>query len=415
MNWKTILLASVLTTGLSSLALSEVQAQAVKTKDTTPPAIPNYKVNKYINLSNDGQFEIKGKGEKDSTIIISLKDGQTAISLKAKTDAKGNFKVKADTNKLTEGKITFSIHNVDKAGNKGKAAIRGLFKDVTLEEMSIDNVGFINAISQSEYPVSGTADLGSTIDVTLESGGVKVTGTGTVDELGNFSVDMDSSSLPDGDVNVTVKQTDVAGNIEEQSVEVVKDTAAPGNPVLFSPVALQSENVASYFVTGLGVANGEVEITLSDGLNDVSSLATVDENGLFQVELNAASLVDGEITIIAKQMSEAGNESGEAVVKTVKDTGAPVKPVVDKLAAIASTNQAEYVISGTGEKGAIVGVLLTDGTNTISASGVVDESGKFAVKVNVSALKAGNIIIIANQTDTYKNISTNTTLTTTKQ
>jgi hypothetical protein len=416
MNWKHIILGSVLTIGLSGLVNLDVQAAVTKnSKDITPPATPIFKVNKYINLSNDGSFEIKGKGEANSIVLISLKDSKTTLSLSSKTDSKGNFKVKANTKNLVEGSILFTIQNVDKAGNKSKLKTMNLAKDVTLEEMSIDNEGFINSLTQGEYPVSGTADFGSKLDVNIQSGKTIISGSGTVDELGNYSVDLNATSLPEGKVTITVKQSDVAGNVEQQSVEVVKETNAPNSPIMFQAPVLQSDTVTNYFVSGLGVKNGEVEVTLTDGLNDVSSLATVDENGLFQVEFNAASLQDGEITITAKQMSEAGNESKETIIKTKKDTTPPTKPVLDPLAVISTANQAEYSITGQGEKGTTLQVLITDGTTTLTGIGMVDDTGKFAIKVNVTSLKVGNVIIIANQIDSNKNVGLNSTTIVIKQ
>jgi hypothetical protein len=416
MKWKNILLTSLLTIGLSGLANLDVQAAVTKNnKDTTPPATPIFKVNKYINLSNVGSFEIKGKGEANSIVLISLKDSKTTLSLSSKADSKGNFKVKANTKNLVEGSIIFTIQNVDKAGNKSKLKTMNLLKDLTIEDLSIDNEGFINALTQGEYPVSGTADFGSKIDVSIQSGKTIISGLGTVDELGNYSVDIDTVSLPDGIVTITVKQSDIAGNVEQQSVEVVKETNAPNSPIMFSAPVLQSETVTNYFVSGLGVKNGEVEVTLTDGLNDVSSIATVDENGLFQVEFNAASLQDGEITITAKQMSEAGNESLETIIKTKKDTAAPAKPVFEPLAVITTANQAEYSITGQGEKGTTVQVLITDGTTILTGLGLVDDSGKFVTKINVTSLKVGNVIIIANQTDSNKNVGLNATAIVIKQ
>lgn len=401
MKWKNILLATVLIAGLSSVR--SLDAQAASIKDTTSPVIPVYKVSKYINLSNETSFEVKGKGEANSTMLLSLKDGKSIVTRSVKADARGNFKVKIDTTKLVEGNINFSIQSSDKAGNKSKIKTHQLVKDITLEELSIDNEGFINSLTQNEYPVSGTADIESNIEITLQSGKQIVIGKTKVDELGNFSVDLNASNLEDGKVSITIKQTDIAGNMETQSVEVIKDTKAPELPVLFQVTPIQSGNVAAYFVNGLGVKNGEVEVTLTDGINDVSTIAPIDENGLFQAEFNLEALLDGEITITVKQTSESGNESLETTLKTLKDSTAPTKPVLDKLDTIISTNQGEYVISGQGEQKATIQVMVTDGTSTITAPAQIDDQGKFSLKVNLSSLKTGNIIILVSQTDVFKN------------
>ncbi|REI31107.1 YSIRK signal domain/LPXTG anchor domain surface protein, partial [Staphylococcus felis] len=98
---------------------------------------------------------------------------------------------------------------------------------------------------------------------------------------------------------------------------------------------------------------------------------------------------------------EAGKTS-EATSITVEDERAQEAPTVDPV-----TSETE-VITGTGEAGSTVTVTFQDGT---TATGTVDEEGRYEVKVPATVDLKGGEVLTVNTTDGAGNQSDGTTTT----
>jgi hypothetical protein len=203
--------------------------------------------------------------------------------------------------------------------------------------------------------------------VTLYNGTAKV-GTGIAGADGAWSIT--STQLSAGVRSITVKATDIAGNISAASpvlaVTIDKTIARPARPdlVATSDSGVSSTdnltNVATPEFTGTAEAGSLV--TLLDGTTAIgSALATAAGSWA----ITAAPLADGVHAIAATATDIAGNVSltSTALAVTI-DTTAPDAP------AFAAGNATS--VSGTGEARATVSLLDSGsviGTATVGSTG----------------------------------------------
>lgn len=422
-TFKKVLASSVLATSFAIYTVGSVHAEvsvsntAIKANqssvnDTKAPVIPKVYVQKSINKFNQKKFEVKGVAEPKSKVVGQLKSMDSQITFEAKTDEKGNFKSFLNTQKLKDGALKLSVYNVDASGNKGKLKNVSILKDTFLEELTVENEGFINSYNVSDFPVSGTGDPKATVYITLQSGKQIVMGKTIVDEFGNYSLNMNVQKFAEGKVAIQAKQVDKAGNTENVAVNVTKETKSPNKPVIFKPSNITANtDQTTYKIKGLGKAGSEIEIVLSDGIIDVSSIGEVDANGSFEVEIETTDLQSGEIKVTAIQTSTAGNTSLESVTKFMKDTDGPNTPELNALVSIKQENVANYTVSGKGEIGSIIKIFVTDGKTTVTNSAIVTEQGTFTTNLNLTTLQSGNVYFIATQLDSSNNSSTPVTVT----
>ena len=90
----------------------------------------------------------------------------------------------------------------------------------------LDAPDYINIANQSAYPVSGSAESGTTVWVRLRDGSNTVEASGSAS---GFSIPVDASSLDDGTITIDANATDWAGNTGPYSSNITrtKDTVRP--------------------------------------------------------------------------------------------------------------------------------------------------------------------------------------------
>ncbi|WP_229712739.1 Ig-like domain-containing protein, partial [Marivirga lumbricoides] len=139
-------------------------------------------------------------------------------------DASGNWSVDTETATPTSGTLgTFNNGTSYEVVATVTDAASNSASDATSNEVSIDTTApatpTVNALTTSDNTpvVSGTAEIGSTVVVVING----VTFTTTADASGDWSVDTETATptaggpftpLTDGDYDVAVTSTDVAGN-----------------------------------------------------------------------------------------------------------------------------------------------------------------------------------------------------------
>ena len=158
----------------------------------------------------------------------------------------------------------------------------------------------VNTVKAGTTAVTGTAEAGSTVEVTLPDGS-KV--SAKADQDGNFSVPV--SGLKEGDT-VSVTATDDAGNTSNPtSVTVGKgtDTIAPDAPVVNTDLTGKAGTRTPIDV--IAEPGSKVELFDKDG-NKIGE-ATADETGL-AVVVPTVNIPEGSVTARATDL--AGNVSG---------------------------------------------------------------------------------------------------------
>ncbi|MFQ3852674.1 Ig-like domain-containing protein [Staphylococcus sp. 2S1] len=264
----------------------------------------------------------------------------------------------------------------------------------------------MNEVTSEGTQVTGTGEPGSTITVKFPDGSVL---TGTVDDQGNYVIDLPADKQLNGNKELIVTATDSSGNVSSETRLTVKDTTAPVAPTVNEVTSDGTQ------VTGTGEPGSIITVKFPDG----STLTgTVDNQGNYVINLPADKQLNGNEELVITSTDPSGNVSPETRL-TVKDTTAPVAPTVNEV------TSGDMKVTGTGEPGSTITVKFPDGS---TVTGTVDNQGKYVIniptnvnvkpgdKIQVSAIdKKGNTsrttIIVSsnsNSTSNQSNVHDNT-------
>ena len=342
--------------------------------DTTAPAKPEVKTDLTGKAGTKDPVEVTA--EPGSTVALYDKDGNKIGEATADENGKATITPTVD---IPVGGVTATA--TDPSGNTSDASEPKVATDTTAPAAPV-----VNPVKAGDTAITGTAEAGSTVEVTLPDG---TKATATADQDGNFSVPV--SGLNEGD-RVSVTATDEAGNKSDATTATVAkagDTTAPTAPVV------NTVKAGDTAVTGTAEAGSTVEVTLPDG-SKVSAKANQD--GHFSVPVSG--LKEGE-TVSVTATDETGNTSNPTSVTVGKgiDMVAPTAPVVNTVKA------GDTAVTGTAEAGSTVEVTLPDGSKV---SAKADQDGNYSVPV--SGLKEGDIVSVT-ATDEAGNTSSPTSVT----
>ncbi len=262
----------------------------------------------------------------------------------------------------------------------------------------------INSTNQGSTSITGTSEPGATISVVVTDGTTTTAErTAVADASGVWSISgIDVSSLNDGAITYSVSATDTAGNSAVFTQPANKDTVAPAIAVLTvtNPVGLG--NYLSATASGTGEAGATVSVVVTDGVHTtIAVTATVGIDGTWTAAgINLSSLTDGAITYTATA-TDASQNSAQSSLSATKTT-VRIEFVTNP---IEISNVGSTSASGTGQVGATVTLVASDGVHTtttfqttIAADGTWSVSG-----IDVSALDDGTITFTATAKDDLGN------------
>ena len=180
---------------------------------------------------------------------------------------------------------------------------------------------------------------------------------------------------------------------------------------------INSQNDMSVTATGTGEVGASVKLVVTDGTNTTTEYqATIGTDNTWTIaDIDVSGLADGTLTFQVTAADAAGN-SAEASIEAIKDTTPPAVAVTVVTDGITVDNQTNTQASGTGEAGAAIQVVASDGTNTTDTyTATVAENGTWSIDgIDTSGLVDGTITYTATATDAAGNTA-DSTLTTTKQ
>lgn len=238
---------------------------------------------------------ISGTGvpNSDVTIVIDAgtADEQTAT---VTADADGNWSYDADT--LDEGEHTVDVSS----GSQSDSATFTV--DLTPPGVTIDQPADGSAINTGAYTVSGTADPGAAVVLTLADGSQV---TVTADANGDWTYTPEDE-LEDGTYTVDATAVDDAGNETTATVEFEVDTTAP--EVIIESPEEGDEVDGTTTISGTSEPGATIEIFV-DG--ELAGTTTADDNGDWSFELTDLDEGDTEIEVVA---TDAATNSGSAIV-----------------------------------------------------------------------------------------------------
>jgi len=321
-------------------------------------------------------------GTAEANATVKLYDGGTLLGT-TNSDGSGNWSIA--NNKLGDGNHTLTVTQTDRAGNVSVASA-GLAvvidatvappTTVALASASDSGVlgdGRTNVVTPT---INGSAEANAGVTL-YDTDGTTVLGTATADGAGKWSIV--SSSLSEGAHKLSVKQTDLAGNVSAaNSVTVVIDTLAPipATPVL----ATASDSgklgdglteVGTPVITGTGEANATVKLYDTDGTT-VLGTAIADGAGAWSITSSALSL--GAHALTVKQTDAAGNVSaaGEPLALTIQAPPEPPTTPPTTIDGVPVTEQ-PVTLPGGGTGTQIVVPVVTPGRDESSGNaGVAD-------------------------------------------
>jgi hypothetical protein len=295
--------------------------------DSTAPAQP-------IVNPTDGS-PITGTAEAGSTVNITDSSGKVIGTTTAGPDGKFTF---TPTTPIPDG-TAFKVTAVDASGNVSPPAV--VIVDSTAPAQPI-----VDPTDGS--PITGTAEAGSTVNITDSSG--KVIGTTTAGPDGKFTF-TPTTPIPDGTA-LKVTAVDASGNVSPPA-QVIVDSTAPAQPIV-NPTDGSP-------ITGTAEAGSTVNITDSSG--KVIGTTTAGPDGKFTFT-PTTPIPDGTALKVTA-VDASGNVSPPAQV--IVDSTAPAQPIVDP------TDGSP--ITGTAEAGSTVNI--TDSSGKVIGTTTAGPDGKF--------------------------------------
>lgn len=379
--------------------------------------------NNYINSSEMGTQQasqnttLTGSGEAGGVVTLTLTGANGTLSF-------NNIQVGSDgvwTQDLSrsqllalvppagEGVVSVSLSQRDAAGNTSTTLIRSFVVDNAVAAPTLDaNVAGNDAINALEKSLGvtlagqGEPDAKVTITLTDSAGSSPVVKsfTTTVGSNGRYSRTLSATELDglaEGTLQVTVQQTDAAGNASASTTraltlqatplvgEVTVTTLSGDNRVsLGEQTAASSE--APITLQGTASVGNSMHVTLQGTVGQLSFTPTL-TNGAWSVALtktNFETLGAGAVQVQAWAQDAAGKSTNITSSSLVLETAEP-SPTFDTVATDGLLNKAELqaaegvVLSGKGVAGHVVRIELTGSkaNSKIVYTVTVDNDGKW--------------------------------------
>ena len=363
------------------------------------------------------------------TVTYTDKDGKEVPANTTYDAINKQWKVeKADLSALADGKISVSAKVTDKAGNSKTVAAK-LTLDTSADSddnkltVKVDSV--INDAGKTKVisTLSGVDSDADTVAVTYtDKDGKEVPANTTYDAINKqWKVEKaDLSSLADGEITVSAKVTDTAGNSKTVAAKLTLDTSADTDDNLSVTVDTVINNAGKTKVistlSGVDSDADTVAVTFTDkDGKEVPANTTYDAiNKQWKVEkADLSALADGEITVSAKVTDTAGN-SKTVAAKLTLDTSADsdddkLTVKVDSVINDAGKTKVISTLSGVDSDADTVAVTYTDKDGKeVPANTTYDAINKQwkVEKADLSALADGKITVSAKVTDTAGNSKT---------
>ena len=362
------------------------------------------------NITKDSILNVSGF-EANSSWQYSLDSGVTWVDGNVVRDSASSFDLFDGT--YLAGQIR--VRQIDAAGNIGaeKALAGNLVIDTIAQGLTINKVAEDDVVNLSErgarVTVTGRAEAGAAVAVTLAG----VTTPVTADGNGVWRVNYDAlASFADGEYELSVVQTDVAGNVSEAVTQKFTiDTQRPATPTLDNVAGDNKINAADITagitLSGKAAAYGKVQLDWGTGVVTLD----VDKNGDWSTPWDAAKLPeDGSRTLSVTAINTVGNVS-QAYQQVVTLDRVVAAPTVATIAGDGKVNASEkaqgITITGVAEGGATVALTWGSVTKSVQAA----SSGDWSVYFGPTEIAAdGSATMSVIQTDVLGNVSTPRTL-----
>jgi methionine-rich copper-binding protein CopC len=398
--------------------VSTASADQPSTKDTvapTPAPSVSFPPGVTVNSSNP-TLHVLGTTEDGvgvAVVAVDHLDNTTTPVTTTASNTDGSYDAVIDTTSLADGTLTITSTATDAAGNTSTGS-NTISKDATPSGTPTITVfdPVNNANKGTLRPVSGKAMPGDTVNVWLTDSTsntpVSEQDNVPVDGSGDWSANLDASTLADGPITAHAVDIDPSSNASAEATKVtIKDTGVPAAPTYSAPTWVNDATKSAVPISGTDGEPGTTVhlVTTDSGAGTDTVDLPVQGDGTWATTLDLHSFAEGTINYVATVVDQAGNQSSNTSTSSTKDTVAPGAPAAPTLSGPAADTSV-VTATGSGTTGDTEQVSMTsDGGpgRATGSSGVV--SSAYSVPVDASSLADGTLTAIATETDPAGNTS----------
>lgn len=375
---------SIVVTQRDSLGNTKADSRSF-IKDSTAPQITilNLTTNAFVK----NQVVVNGTCETNLTVVLKVGTVTTNASCTA-----GMYSGTLNIQSLIDGNISLEASQTDLAGSTTKQTL-ALKKDTTAPAVAFSAPAAASNVT-SPLAFSGTCETG--LAVTIAGSGV-ASSFSTECVNGTFSTNVNLVS-GNGSRQISISQTDAAGNLGTQSRSFQLQTSGPAIAILISSPA--ASTAAKTGVTLTGSCQNGLSIAITGTGIQATTTGTC-SNGAFSQAI-VFSAGEGNKTITVTQTDSTSGTSGFDTRTFMKDTIAPALTIAAPLAAAAT--RASITVSGACETGLAVNI---SGTGVANASSTPCANGSYSTSVTTSTGDGAKPISVT-QTDAATNSTTQT-------
>ncbi|EPM8099224.1 Ig-like domain-containing protein [Enterococcus faecalis] len=301
-------------------------------------------------------YQVTGIADPNATIEIRDADGNVIATGTA--DGTGSFAVNLPAGTANANETLTALAK-DPAGNTSTPTTFQTPADEVVAPPSVDKV---TGNTTQGYQVTGTAELGTTIEVRATDG--TVLGTATTGPTGQYTVTLASGKA-------TAKQTVNVVAKNDTGLESQPTTAMTPADVTTPTIGdITGDSTTGYEITGTADPNTTIEVRNPDGT--IIGTTTTDDQGNFTVDLPAGAANPGDtLTVVGKDGD--GNESQPTEV-TVPEDATVAAPTVTNVTGTTATG---YQVTGTAEPN--VTIEIHNEAGLVIATGTTDGAGAFTI------------------------------------
>lgn len=392
-------------------------------KDTQVSVATNVQVNggSAVNAGNQTSVVLTFDTAESGTATYTISDGVNGdITGSVTVTGAGTTSVNGlNISSLNDGTINLSVIFTDDAGNTAGAGAGTAQKDTGVPNapagVQLNGGVAITGASAGSVDLTGTVDEAGTISYSISDGvNPPLAGTQAVG-VGGFTVSsLDVTSLNDGTLNISVTNTDAAGNVSAVGTATLqKDAIAPDAPTgvtLNGASPINAANQSAVTISGSVAEAGTLLYSIIDGVNPAVAGSQAVASGAFSVTgLDVSGLDDGTLTVYVTLTDAVGNTSTDGNDTETKDTQITATTNAQLNAGVtinASSQTAVELRFDTTESGS-VSYTISDGVNAdVTGTTAVAGSGTTTVSgIDVSSLNDGSLNFSVVFTDDVGNVA----------
>ncbi|MEQ8427487.1 MAG: Ig-like domain-containing protein, partial [Gammaproteobacteria bacterium] len=348
-------------------------------------------------ITNDNTLIFTGNTEANATVEVFV-DGISVGTTTA--DGAGNWSFDYSGTTLADGTYAVTTQATDTAGNTGAlSTATNVTIDTTAPSSSANSL-----LTNDQRPqLTGTVDDPNATVVIDVGGQTGLVATNNGDGTWTLPDNTINPALAEGSYDVTVTTTDVAGNVDNNTISnaLVIDTTAPVPTITVDPVTADNiinASEAGGTVNVTGTVSGEFNAgdTVTVTVNGNTYISTVTATGLFTVSVSGSDLAaDTTADISVTTTDSAGNVGGGASTHTyVVDVTAPAPTITintvagDNILSAAEIGGPVNVSGSVGGSGFSAGDIVTIKVNGNTYTGTIDAGGNFTISVPGSDVQA---------------------------